>query len=276
MERSQGTEKRMTQPEEQSITSFESARAAFPRGLYQPENRFRFGIDALLLSCFATAKPAETVVDLGTGCGAAGFGLLLHTKAPNLRVIGVDFDKEMSCAAQKNASVLGLSNQFFPVVADVRTIADKRTFRAETIDRVIANPPYRTTTQGRPPTHSARAAARFEYTGQLWEFIQAASFLVKNKGVVTMVMLAERLEELLSEMKRQRLTPKRLCCVHGHAGAESKLILVEAIKNARSGIRIESPLILYEHIEAQSRLTQHAGAFCPFLACNPHRTHHTN
>ncbi|WP_051261806.1 tRNA1(Val) (adenine(37)-N6)-methyltransferase [Desulfovibrio inopinatus] len=258
--------------------SNKTAREAFPRGLHQPEGRFRFGIDALLLACFSSIKSSETLVDLGTGCGAAGLGLLLHHAKSKAQVIGIDCDLKMTLAAQANADHLGLSKNFFALAADVRDIASKRTIKAETIDRVIANPPYRKSNQGRSSANAARAAARFEHTAQLRDFIAAAAFLVKNKGAVSIVMLAERLQELFIEMNTVRLTPKRLCCVHGHDHAESRLVLVEAIKNARPGLRIEPPLILYEKGITCSQISSQALEFCPFLACNarqPSHDHHT-
>jgi len=39
---------------------------------------------------------------------------------------------------------------------------------------------------------------------------------------------------------------KRLRCVHSLPSSEAKMILVEAVKEGRSGLKIESPCILYD------------------------------
>jgi tRNA1Val (adenine37-N6)-methyltransferase len=55
--------------------------------------------------------------------------------------------------------------------------------------------------------------------------------------------------------------------VHGRTHLPAKIVLVEAVKNAGPGLRVEPPLILYEKGQG-NRVTPEALAFCPYLRCN--------
>ena len=70
--------------------------------------------------------------------------------------------------------------------------------------------------------------------------------MLNSGGRFFIVFLAERLPELMAEMRCLKLEPKRLRMVSSREGDEARLILVEGRKNARPGMRVESPLILYK------------------------------
>ena len=76
--------------------------------------------------------------------------------------------------------------------------------------------------------------------------MRAAAFLLNSGGRFFIVYLAERLPELMAEMSCLKLEPKRLRMVSSREGDEARLILVEGRKNARPGMKIESPLVLYK------------------------------
>jgi tRNA1(Val) A37 N6-methylase TrmN6 len=137
----------------------------------------------------------------------------------------------------------------------------------ESADLVVANPPYRRPDQGRLPA-ADRARALFEGLGRLEDFLDAATFLVRNRGRVVLVHLAERLAEVLAALASRRLEPKRLRLVHSRLDGEARLLLVEAVKNGAPGMVVEPPLILYDGRGAATALTAEALDFCPRLACN--------
>jgi len=245
-----------------------NARDYFPRGLAQPEGGYRFAVDSLLLACFARVKRRARVIDLGCGCGVAGLGLLLRAPGAGMRVVGLDADEAMVAAAAENAARLGLAEQFMAIRADVGRIREEGAPRAESFELALCNPPYREPGRGRlSPRGGEVNAARFESGAGLSGFIAAAAYLVKNGGALCLVGLAERLAGTLAFLAEVRLTPKRLRFVHGRLDAPAKIVLVQAVKNAASGLRAEPPLVLYEKGQG-NRITPEALAFCPFLACN--------
>ena len=149
-------------------------RALFPRGLLQPEGGFRFGVDTLLLSAFAhrqlKADAALTGLDLGCGCGAAAFGLLLLPGRQALALTGVDLDPHMARAAALNAQALGLAERFQASTLDVEAFAAPAPAHF-----ALCNPPFRVPDSGRPCPDQRRQAARFEGPGGFAAFARCAA-----------------------------------------------------------------------------------------------------
>lgn len=235
------------------------ARRLFPRGLIQPEGTFRFSLDALLLAEFAAGLPLPrhgAVADLGAGCGAAGFGLMLAR--PDARVVGVEILEELARAATANAARLGW-DRYAVVVGDAgcaRTLADAREcleipemtagVRPEgppLFDAVIANPPWRRKGEGRVPPSPAREIALFGDADTLNRFFGAADRLLKPGGLLAAVCGADRLADALGALP-DRLRPVRLRLVHSRPEKEATFVLLEAGKGVRSALRVDPPLFL--------------------------------
>lgn len=243
-------------------------RDSFPRGLAQPACGFRFSADALLLACFAANRVCRRVLDLGAGCGVVGLGLLLHLPDADIQVIGVDCSPDMVEAATANATALGLDHRYRAVLGDVRAMAEIADCAPNAFDLVLCNPPYRQPGHGRLPPDPDKQAARFETSADLEDFFQAAARSLDTKGRLALVHLPEHLHRIFTALAKAGLEPKRLRLVHGREDKAASLLLLEARKAVRPGLRIEPPLLLYAQKAQGSELTQDARAFCPFLACN--------
>ncbi|MCF8086134.1 MAG: methyltransferase domain-containing protein [Desulfohalobiaceae bacterium] len=244
-------------------------RARFPRGLTQPEQGYRFAADSLLLACYPRPREGDRFLELGTGCGAVSLGLLLSCGVSGLRGVGLDRDPEMVRAAEANAALLGFTESFRPEELDVRSVRQSRLIRPESFDLVLVNPPYRRPEQGRQSPVEAENAARVELGAGLEDFLRAAAYALKNKGLLEIVFLADRLPYLMGALAASRLEPKRMRSVHGRRERKASQVLVEARKNGGEGLAVEPPLILYSGEEGG--LSQEALRFCPFLECNRRR-----
>lgn len=247
-------------------------RKYFPRGLAQPLDGFRFSVDALLLACFAQPlNKCKPVLDLGTGCGVVGLALLLNQPEATFTVHGVDHDPAMIDAAGHNAKSLGLEDRFMPMLLDIRNSDQTNLISPQGYDLVLCNPPYRQKKDGRLPPSLTKQAACFELSAQIDDFIRVAAKNLVPKGRLLMVYLPEHLQRLLAAMQKCKLEPKRLRFVHGRKEKAASLLLVEARKAARPGLRVEPSLILYEQSSRGVVLSDQARQFCPFLACNDSR-----
>ncbi|EFL51917.1 putative RNA methylase [Solidesulfovibrio fructosivorans JJ]] len=247
----------------------ESARQHFPRGLVQPPNGFRFGTDALLLACFAASLPGRRVLDCGTGCGPVGLGMLLSGEDSQRLVLGLDKAPEMIAAANANAQALGFGDRFAARLLDMRDLRDRPDIvSAESMDLVVANPPYRHPDSGRRPPSADRETARFEVDGGLEAFVDAAAYALVNAGRFACVHLAERLAHVVRSLAARNLEIKHILPISPRRDAPAKQMLVLARKNGRPGLRLDPPLALYEGEGAETRLSRQALRFCPFLACN--------
>lgn len=249
------------------------AQEYFPRGLNQPEGSFRFSIDALLLSCFATAKPGQRLLDIGTGCGVIALGLLLrHAK---LTAAGLDIEPLLLKSALENAQKLGLEQRFEVLEQNVEAVLRKMerqrgkkhpplrpepcpplfdlTLQAESFDLAVCNPPYRRSNQGRPPQHPLRLQALFEHErqGRLEAFVATAAFALKNKAPFYCVYPSERLSAMLAALKEYKLEPKLLLPLQSRPDTDCALFLLKATKNGRPGLTLKKPLLLYESMKEE-------------------------
>ena len=81
-------------------------------GLYciQDPDRFCFGMDAVLLSGYATVKENETCLDLGTGTGI--LPLLLSAKTKGKHFTGLEIQEESAEMASRSVRLNGLEDYF--------------------------------------------------------------------------------------------------------------------------------------------------------------------
>jgi len=243
----------------------QQARQDFPTGLSQPEQGYRFSVDALLLGCYPEPRREARALELGTGCGVAALTLLLGNPGLELRAVGIDADSAMLGHARCNAQQLDLTERFTAVHLDVRNIRASSSIEPESFDLVLANPPYRTAKQGRQSRVPAKNQARFEISAGIQEFVSAAAYALKNRSRFVLVHLAEKCFSVSEVLRRQRLEPKRFRFVHGRNDSPARLVLIEALKNGRPGVLVDPPLILYRNDPQSNQLHPDALRFCPFL-----------
>lgn len=236
-------------------SSYEEARAAFPRGVYQPEGSFRFSVDALLLASFIKRSPGKLMADLGAGCGVVGLAyLLMHPEAEG---VGFEIQSELVEAANYNAERLACDQRYLCIEADV-TRADfgnhvfarfrekkntgvnkqlvlKNTASSTGFDLVLANPPYRILGTGRLPLSPMRQRALFAPPGTLEQFCAAAHSLLTFQGIFGIVFPAVQVAWLHIALRHSGFQIQRMLPVHGREGKPPTLVLVEARKTGRGG-----------------------------------------
>jgi tRNA1Val (adenine37-N6)-methyltransferase len=190
--------------------------------LIQFREGYRFSIDAVLLSQFATVRPGDVVVDLGTGCGIIPLILLLTR--PVSRVFGLEIQTGLISQAARNARLNGYENRMAVVQGDVRLLP----FMAGIANLVVCNPPYRKMRSGRINPNPQKAIARHEILASLDDLLQAGATLLTRKGRFALVYPAVRLTEVFVRMRRFNLEPKRLRVHYPDLDSNAKLALVEA------------------------------------------------
>ena len=74
----------------------------------------------------------------------------------------------------------------------------------------------------------------------------AAKKLLKNKGKLFLVHRTFRLSEILCQLSKDGLEPKRIRFVHPYIDKEPNIFLLEAVKGGKSRMTVEPPLIVYQ------------------------------
>jgi tRNA1Val (adenine37-N6)-methyltransferase len=132
--------------------------------------------------------------------------------------------------------------------ARLKPVAQKLSilFPSESCDLVVANPPFRTLRTGKVSSGDERALARHELALPLKELVAAAAYVLHHHGRFCFIHLPERITELVCLLRTKNLEIKRMRFVHSQLKSRAKMVLIEAIKNAKTGMTVESPLCLYD------------------------------
>lgn len=209
-----------------------------PYTLRQEDALPLLGTDSLLLSRFATLRKGDRVLDLG--CGVGVLEILLAARQPELTLDGVEILPAAAALARRNLTENALNGTI--LCTDLR---EKGWFSEGHYDLIVSNPPYFPTGTGELASRRT-AAARSELTCTLEELCAAAAPRLKTGGRFALVYRAERLTDLLETLRRFRLEPKRLRLVQARPDKPPKLVLAEAVRQGRPGLRVEPVLLLNE------------------------------
>lgn len=197
----------------------------------------RFGQDALLLAQFCRVRRAETVCDLGTGCGI--IPLRWHDRGHRGECLAVDISPQ--AIGQLEAALR--ENQIGHITACTGDLRERKLFlqREQSCDVVCCNPPY--FTGGFISPNERRAAARHELSCTVSDVCRAAYLLLKDGGRLCMCHRPERLADVLYAMRTARIEPKRLQFIASRPEKEPWLFLIEGQKNRAPGMRVLPQLI---------------------------------
>jgi tRNA1Val (adenine37-N6)-methyltransferase len=210
--------------------------------IYQSKTGYRFSVDALLLFDFVNLKSVCAIADLGSGSGI--IGILIAKKYPEARVDLFELQEGLAGLSESNISLNSLDGRARVIRCDIRKFPSLHA-RPGAYDLVVSNPPFRKPKSGRINVEEERAIARHEITLGLPELAAAASGLLKLKGRFCVIYHPGRLAELIDVFKRCDLEPKRLRFVHSSGSSEAKMVLLEAVKGGRTGLKVEPPLFIY-------------------------------
>jgi len=207
----------------------------------QPRLGYRFSLDAILLADFLHVKADERLIDIGTGSGI--IPLLASELTEAREIVGLELQERLFTLAHENIRLNHLEDRITIIRGDLKQVA--HAFQAGEFDVVCSNPPYRKVGAGRLNPNPETAIARHEVACDLNDLVTASKFLVKPGGKVFLIYLAERLGELMSQLRRHKLEPKRLRFVHSNHTAEASLALIEARRDAAAGLKILPPFVVY-------------------------------
>jgi tRNA1Val (adenine37-N6)-methyltransferase len=210
--------------------------------IYQSKEGYRFSVDSLLLYDFVNLRKVKNIADLGTGSGIVG--ILLAKKYPDSRAVLFEIQEGLVRLAQNNLAINYIEDRAEVVGCDLRLLPASG-FSGGKYDLVVSNPPFRVTKSGRLNISEEKSIARHEIKLKLYELVEAASFLLRAKGRLCMVYHPGRLSELIRILSEEDCEPKRLRFVYSGGSSEAKMVLVEAVKGGKPGLRVDRPFYIY-------------------------------
>lgn len=210
--------------------------------IIQNREKFCFGMDAVLLSGFATVKAKERVLDLGTGTGI--IPILLEAKTQGDSFVALEIQQESADMARRSVLLNNLQDKISVVDGDIKEAS--KMFGKASFSVVTCNPPYMNDMHGLKNPDLPKAIARHEVLCTLEDVVREASAVLKNSGRFYMVHRPHRLAEIIGMLLKYHLEPKRIRMVHPYLHKDANMVLIEAVKGGNSMVKMEPPIIVYK------------------------------
>ena len=236
--------------------------------IIQKEKSFRFGVDAVLLSDFATVKNTDNVLEMGTGTGI--ISILLHAKKRPKTITAIEIQEEMVEMAKRSLKYNNLQEYITILCMDLREAP--RILGKGKYNVIVTNPPYMKVGSGIINPIKELAAARFEIHCTLKDVIDSAYELLLPQGRFYMVHRSDRLVDIIYLMRNKGLEPKRIRFVHSSSNKKPHLLLIEGSKGGKPELKFMESLYIYddkgnysEEIERIYHRTRPALNFLPII-----------
>ena len=212
--------------------------------IVQNNDWFKFSLESVLLPCFVIInKNTNNILDLCTGNAPIPLVLSTKTKA---KIYGVEIQKDVYDLAKKSVDINNLSKQIEIINDDVKNISNK--FESDTFDIITCNPPYFKhvdTSKMNDDIH--KIIARHEVNLNMDDIAKVVRKLLKNDGKFYLVHRTERFLELTNLLMSYNIMPKRVRFIYPKEDSESNLFMLEAVKNGKVGLKLESPLYVHNN-----------------------------
>ena len=210
--------------------------------IIQRSDYFNFSIDSLLISEFVNIqKNTKKILDLGTGNAAIPLFLSKKTSA---RIYGIEIQEISYNLALRNININNLNDQIYIIYDNMKNYL--KYFNKGFFDIIISNPPFFKINENVKFLNNLEqlSIARHEVEIDLDELIKISSELVKDRGYFYLVHRADRLSEILNILQKYKFEAKKIKFCYTTKYKNAKIVLIEAIKNGKSGLTILPPLII--------------------------------
>jgi tRNA1(Val) A37 N6-methylase TrmN6 len=207
----------------------------------------RSGFEPVLLAAAAPARPGESVIEFGTGAGAAL--LCLAHRVPGITGLGLEIDPATASLANENFKINNLQN-LSAIQADARAGAPKSGF-----DHAISNPPWHDEA-GTTSPDSARARAHHADATLLEDWIAQMIASLKPRGHVTLILPAASLSRAIAALRAGAIGAITLLPLWPRAGKPAGMFILSGRHNAKTPDRLLPGLTLHN----ESGITQEANA----------------
>ena len=217
--------------EDETLDTFYQGRVL----VLQKKKGYRFALDAPLLADFIQVRPADELLELGTGNGI--IPLLLSLK-PFAHITAIEIQDALADLARRNVSSNRLDERITVVHGDFRKYRSPKKF-----DVVFSNPPYIPKKTGFLSVTAEKSVAKHELKCDILGIMRATARLLKKDGRAYFIYPARREEDLRKAVEKNGLHLHALRYVHPRKGRAANLVLAECRFSGRE-TRLLPPLVL--------------------------------
>jgi tRNA1Val (adenine37-N6)-methyltransferase len=186
----------------------------------QDQCAMKIGTDAVLLGAWTPLiTNPNTILDIGAGTGILALMLAQRSTAAQIDAIEIEENAFEQCVENFEASPW--ADRLFCFHAALDEFVDEP---EEEYDLIICNPPFYTDTY--KTDDSSRDLARFEDAMPFDELIEAASLLLSENGMFSVIIPYKKEEYFISLCSKWNLFPFKITRVKGTPTAEIKRSLL--------------------------------------------------
>jgi tRNA1(Val) A37 N6-methylase TrmN6 len=207
--------------------------------IVQNKKLYKFTSDAILLSKFVKAKANEAVADFCSGSGIVGFYFYGLNTTLIKNVTFFEMQQELYEISLQSIALNNLKN-FKAVNCKLQNIGNEYNGK---FSLILCNPPYERKKTGMEIEDYNIAVCRHEIELTLKEIVEVVAKKLKFGGRLAMVNRADRLSEVIYEMKKQNIEPKKLQFVQSKEGKEPYLLMIEGVLGGKNGIKIYNNIV---------------------------------
>lgn len=209
--------------------------------IYQNSSYFSFSLDSIILANYVNIRLRDkNIVDFCTGNGV--IPLIISNRTKN-NIVGVEIQEKLAELATKSVDYNKLDDRITIVNEDVNEFSSRH---LNGFDLVLCNPPYFKVEDKSSFNESyEKMIARHEITFNLEDLCKCCKKVLKDNGNLYIVHRSDRLIDIIETLRKHNLEPKRIRFVYENVSKESTLVLVEAQKCGSVGLKVDSPIILY-------------------------------
>lgn len=218
--------------------------------LIQPTDGYRVSMDTVMLAASVPAKPGEIVLE--GGVGSAGAALCLARRLGGVHVYGIDMQPEMIALARRNIELNKLADF---VSVDQGHITDLGGKEAR-FDHVMINPPYLAEGKAIRPPEENKGLAHMDSAASLSDWIKFCIYYVKNRGTVSIVYRADRMDEVIAHLYR-RVGDLKIMPLWPRTGMPAKRVIIQGRKGVHGAAKLLPGLALHGEAERYTKEARH-------------------
>lgn len=218
--------------------------------IVQDNDYFNFSLESVLLPRFCRVNnKMKNIIDFCTG--NAPIPLILSTMT-DANIIGVELQKEIYDLAFETIKINNLENRITLLNKDIKEVVD--CYPTDSFDLITCNPPYfKVEKDSNFNENMIKSIARHEICVSIEDVIVISRKLLKNNASLVLVHRTDRMSEILSLLGKYNLEPKRIRLIYPKSGEDSNLVLIEATKNGKVGLKVLPPLICHNEDGSYTR-----------------------
>ena len=210
--------------------------------LIQPKNGYRVSMDTVLLAAAVPAVAGDSVLEGGVGTGGAA--LCLARRVAGVSVHGIEQQDTMLAYASRNIIHNALSENVTVTKGDITDLSSEENH----YDHVMVNPPFLPNGKAIKPPSETKGMAHMDTTATIKDWVRFCVYKAKNKGTITIVYRADRMDEVIAHLHR-RVGELKIMPFWPRADVPAKRVIIQGRKGMRGAASLLPGLTLHSETE---------------------------